>query len=601
MTRASSRAYLNMSGSWEPRHQQNKRIPPNDKNSMDKWLDSLINERGNQNPVDKAFFHSLIHSCAKAGNARAASACTERMLATGIQPTTVTINSVIDACAKAGNLSLATRWWDWTIKQGLEPNGITYNTMINACAQARDATKAEWWIQKMVDDGRSPCIVSFSTVIDAFAKTGSLSKAEAWFQRMQDFGVGVDAVIYNSLINACAKAGKPCKAEHYLQKMSGAGLKPDEKSYNGVINACAKGGAVERAESWFHHMQANSCKIDTITFGSVMHASARVGNVERVEHWIEEMQRHGLRPNLVCFNTILHACAHGGAYKKALLWFERMVEARIEPNKLSYNNMINASAKAGDFASAEQWLQAMAERNIHPDRITYMTLMREYQPVAGRGQACNDAAQRAYGAIVKAYVNLGNTKQVKHWLAEMAHAGVPLSSECLERCLQVASGDMRAVLAEQCSALPHRSGSGGGPKSHENGGRQQHATDESSLAATIKQLPLAMRPGLSPVSTAPSTPPPMPQDYSTRDLATPPGLELWGAGEVCMPARPPVLAHPAPNAAVWAPTAQDHFLPYAPAFATPIERSAIMHPGSPSWYGQDSLTTDSVTCIRFSV
>lgn len=407
-----------------------------DTDSADMWLDIMARELpGSSN---KAFFHKLIHACAKSGSPNAAGWCAVRMVRAGLQPNKVTFNSVIDACAKVGQVELAAKWWEEMTEIGLKPNAITYNTMINACSQARDAEHAEWWMQKMLKDNITPCTVTFSTVIDAFAKIGRLNKAERWFAKMSEAGVQPDAVIYNSLINACAKAGNPSKAEYWLLQMQIANLVPDEKTYNSLINACAKAGATERAEHWFKHMERTGCRVDKITFGSVIHASAKIGNVERAEYWLEEMIARGMTPNLVCFNTVLHACAHNGDTARARAWLHKILAAGIDPNKITHNSMIHAYAKAGDAASAEAWLQQMIAKGYHPDQITYVTLLRA---CANLGEEFDpkEFSRWTYGTIVKAYAHVGSISGMKRWLGDMTRAGIKPSSELCEEIIEICS------------------------------------------------------------------------------------------------------------------------------------------------------------------
>mmetsp|Transcript_117908 Transcript_117908/g.328466 ORF Transcript_117908/g.328466 Transcript_117908/m.328466 type:complete len:328 (-) Transcript_117908:190-1173(-) len=205
------------------------------------YLDVMVKEF--KRTSCKAFYHSLIHSCAKFGSPSAALWCALRMMRVGLKPNIVTFNALLDACAKTGDTDLATSLWDLMLEMGLEPNAITYNTMINACAKAYDTELAEWWMEKMHAAGIAPCTVSFSTVIAVFAKIGKFEKAEAWFVRMKEAGVKPDRVIYNLMINACAKAGHPLKADYWLTQMQESGIMPDEKTYNSLLHACAKYGA----------------------------------------------------------------------------------------------------------------------------------------------------------------------------------------------------------------------------------------------------------------------------------------------------------------------------------------------------------------------
>lgn len=426
-----------------------------DVESAERWLDIMAREcKGTSN---KAFYHSLIHACARAGNPNAAGWCAVRMVRVGLQPNKVTFNSVIDACAKVGDIDLASKWWEQMMQIGLKPNGITYNTMINACAQAKDAAHAEWWMQQMLKDSITPCTVSFSTVIDAFAKTGKVEKAEAWFHQMNEAGVQADAVIYNSLINACAKAGSPSKAESWLYQMQLNSLEPDEKTYNSLINACAKAGVTDRAEHWFKMMEMAGCKVDKITFGSVIHASAKVGNVARAEYWMDEMRRRGVVPNLVCFNTVLHACAHNGDYMRASKWFQEILSSNNRPNKITYNSMIDAYAKAGDVKSAEMWLQQMVAKGFHPDQISYVTLLRACTHLSPDSceQDPDEHSRWTYGAIIKAYAHTGSLTGMKRWLSEMTRGFKPsraLADEVHLICCQ----NNKKILGDQVFALMKR-------------------------------------------------------------------------------------------------------------------------------------------------
>mmetsp|Transcript_29988 Transcript_29988/g.75626 ORF Transcript_29988/g.75626 Transcript_29988/m.75626 type:complete len:609 (-) Transcript_29988:179-2005(-) len=408
-----------------------KRILAGDFAGADKILDSIAHTI--KSTSGKAFYHSLIHACAKAGSPKAAEWCAERLVRRGIKPNAVTYNSVIDACARVGNVSLATRWLDMMKMQSLTPNGITYNTMIKACAQARDSSGAEWWMQKMQDDGFLPCIVTFSTVIDALAKTGKVEQAEKWFHHMEEIGVEPDAVLYNCIINACARAGNPSKAERWLTQMRAQGLQADERTYNSVINACAKVGAVSRAEKWFRKLEQDGCRADKITFGSLINACARAGNIEKAEFWIDEMQHRGTEPNLICLNTVLNACAQRGNHEKTLKWFKRLSEVG-EPNRVSYNSMVEALVKSGLYAEVETWLKRMLVRGMPVDEITYAILLRG----GSKNQEDTDldaALLWTISTIVKVHARVGEIQAIPLWLGQLADSGLQPPVGLLEECL----------------------------------------------------------------------------------------------------------------------------------------------------------------------
>lgn len=122
--------------------------------------------------------------------------------------------------------------------------------------------------------------------------------------------------------------------------------------------------------------------------------------------------------------------------------------------------MIDAYAKAGDNEVAECWLQQMVANGFHPDRITYVTLLR------GCTHMSPDVDVRwTYGAIIKAYVHVGNLSAVKRWLGEVTKAGFKPSRAlyeemlniCLSRNLKDLASEISTMMAKNCAPRPaHR-------------------------------------------------------------------------------------------------------------------------------------------------
>jgi len=173
------------------------------------------------------------------------------------------------------------------------------------------------------------------------------------------------------------------------------------------------------------------------------------------------MIRRGITPNLVCFNTVLHACAHNGDSARAMKWLQRTKAAGISLNKISYNSMIDTYAKAGDNEVAECWLQQMVSNGFHPDHITYVTLLR------GCTHMGHDADARwTYGAIIKAYVVVGNLSAVRRWLGEMTKAGFKPSRKFFEELLNIClcrnfknlASDIGSMMAKHYDARPVQRG-----------------------------------------------------------------------------------------------------------------------------------------------
>jgi len=313
--------------------------------SADQYLDEKVN--GFRGTSCKAFYHSIINACARAGSADAAVWCAVRMVRIGLRPNVVTFNSLLDASAKAGDLKLATFVWRVMSDYGTKPNEITFNTMINACAQARDGPMAEVWLEEMQKHGLKPCAVSFSTLMAAFAKTGNTDKAEIWFERMREAKIEPDRIIFNSMVDVSTRAGCPERAEHWLLRMMKAGINPEKKVLNSMIQAWGKRGNLERAEYWFNHMDMVS-KTDKVAFASLIHACIKAGNINRAESWLTTMSVRGITPTTSMYNDVLHhAFEVHNDFDGAMLWYSKMIADGIKPNTGTYNRLSNICDRTG--------------------------------------------------------------------------------------------------------------------------------------------------------------------------------------------------------------------------------------------------------------
>jgi len=401
----------------------------------------------------KAFYHSLMHSCARSGDAHAAVWCSVRMVKVGLQPNIVTFNSLLDACAKQGDVLLATSLWDLMSDIGLKPNGITYNTMINTCSQARDTQMTETWMVRMLSSGIMPCTVSFSTVIGAFARIGVIEKAEAWFAKMKEMGVSADKVIFNSMINMCAKFGKPLKAEHWLREMQDRSMVPDAKIYKIIIHSCAKFGVRERAEFWLERMIDAGCRPDKITFSSVIHACAKSGNALRAKYWMQVMVSMGLAPSPESYDIVLQAFAQAADVDGAESWLGTILSLGRTPNKIAYSSMIDVYAKAGSMDKTQKWLQEMVKARFDPDEGTFAALMH-----ASDETDTNNAKRWAYSVIILAYSGIGDLEHVQQWHNTMSEEGLTLPPKVFDEVFHLchtSSGD--EVVLQQCNYLEESS------------------------------------------------------------------------------------------------------------------------------------------------
>lgn len=311
----------------------------------------------------KAFYHSVISACARAGSAEAAVVCARRMARAGLRPDADTVNSLLQASVKVGDVDLATQVWRVMAESGIGPNAVTYNTMFSACAQASDAQMAETWLEKMRAEGFAPCAASFSTLMAAFAGAGQADKAEFWFERMREAHIKPDRTILNSMVAVSLSAALPDRAEYWLLQMMEAGLKPAKQLFNSVIQAWCKQGNTERALHWFGEMETCS-KPDRGTFKSLICANILAGDIQGAVAWMNVMQSRGLNLTTSMHNDVLHnGFGRRNDYEGAMWWCSKMVDSGIRPNNNTRSRLVSICERSGTNCEVVesmlgQWIEA---------------------------------------------------------------------------------------------------------------------------------------------------------------------------------------------------------------------------------------------------
>merc|ERR1719235_1731302 len=171
------------------------------------------------------------------------------MRTAGIEANVFSYGSVIHACAKAGEAERAEAWLAEMLRCGVKANAVTCNTVINAWAKAGRLDRAEEWVSRLGNMGVKSDVITYNTLVTAYAKKGDTAMAEKWMLTMTEAGHAPNRVTYLAVMQAHSRAGRPRDVERFLSEMMRRRVQPDERCLTALVLANEHAPPGERMEA----------------------------------------------------------------------------------------------------------------------------------------------------------------------------------------------------------------------------------------------------------------------------------------------------------------------------------------------------------------
>ncbi|CEM36110.1 unnamed protein product [Vitrella brassicaformis CCMP3155] len=311
---------------------------------------------------DEVLFNSLMDACVHFGEIRKAETVFQRMMASGISPSTVAYG-ILMKCK--GDMEEA----------GLQSNAVVYGCLIDVALKVGEDAVAEGLFDEMRSRGIQGTVVTYSLLIKLFGRQRNIDKAFAVIEEMKSQGLSPSSVTYNSLMDTLARCRDMRSAPRLLALMRQDKVSPDLITYSTICKGYCHNGELERALDAFAAMKHEGFKADEIIYNSLIDGCARRGDLNTAKKLVQEMRGGGIQPSNVTYSILIKTCGVAKEIDHAFDVLEMMEEDCVRPGKVVYTCLIQACVCNGRLDRAVSVFHDMHARQIFPDGVTYGALI----------------------------------------------------------------------------------------------------------------------------------------------------------------------------------------------------------------------------------
>ncbi|KAJ4972318.1 hypothetical protein NE237_005417 [Protea cynaroides] len=280
-----------------------------------------------------------------------------RMVASGVQPNSVTLISVLPACAGLETLNLGKLIHSYGIKLGVDSDISLVNSLIALYGKCRNVKIARSLFDQMVTRN----LVSWNAMIAAYEQSDADGDAIKLFRRMQNERLEFDYITMVSVISACASLGALNMGRWVHELVTRKGLETNVSIANALIDMYAKCGSIDLAKNVFGTLPQRGVVSWTVMIG----ACASHGHGVYALELFQTMQEEGVRPNSFTFTAVLTACRHSGFVEEGIRYFESMSrDYSIVPGVEQCACIVDLLGRAGRLMEAYEFITMMP---VEPD------------------------------------------------------------------------------------------------------------------------------------------------------------------------------------------------------------------------------------------
>lgn len=282
----------------------------------------------------------------------------DHLVAGGIKPNEITVNSTIDIMIESGNFDEAWRYYDeMESKYELQPDIYTYSTLIKSIKNYQPDPKnieRAFNILKMI-------------------------------KLSQTRGIKPDEVLYNSIIDTCIKYNRIKQAEALFEDMKEAQVTPSRITYAIMIKAYGNDYNFDKSLAIFAEMQNAGIAPNEISYGSLLNAAVKCNKIDKVLLIYEEIQAANITMNIFHYSSLIKAFSRAKDFNKAFnIWEKLNNDPNLSPNTVTYNAILDCCVECGDFLMMNKIYEGFKEKayesdsGVLPDLITYSTVIKGY-------------------------------------------------------------------------------------------------------------------------------------------------------------------------------------------------------------------------------
>jgi pentatricopeptide repeat protein len=375
-------------------------------------------------PPSNPAYAALADALAKAGLARGALLLLRHMLARGVAPDEVSMNTFVRILKDEGRhddaLTLFYNWCDGRFEVDfLDLDCITVDSdgpmqflLADICDDKFAAAAGAPAIEGQECPRKPKLVVTYNTLIDLYGKAGRLKNALDMFLDMPAHGVMPDTYTFNTLINIFGLSGNSAQAEVLFASMMVRGVKPDTKTYNVMMTVFASIGDLERVLKYYYQIGKACLHPDAVSYRILLQLLCERKMAHEVEDLIEGILSSGCSVHEQSLPIVMKMYVDLGLLDEAIAFFERHCRGKgissknfsaimdafaekglweeaehifcsergvgNEKDIVEYNVMIKAYGQAKQYDRVSSLLESMEESGVSSDECTYNSLIQMF-------------------------------------------------------------------------------------------------------------------------------------------------------------------------------------------------------------------------------
>ncbi|XP_051152900.1 pentatricopeptide repeat-containing protein At3g23020 [Andrographis paniculata] len=366
------------------------------------WRIGAVREGRNAASIDgfclSAYtYNTLIDTYGKGGKVLQASETFERMVRSGVSPTTVTFNTMIHMYGNNGELDKVASLMERMKAAKCAPDTRTYNILISLHAKHDNIETAARYLAEMKELSLEPDVVTYRTLLYAFSIRQMVAEAEELISEIETKGMAIDEFTQSSLTRMYIEAGMLETALSWFERFHRrGGMTPD--CYSANVDAFGERGYVFEAEKVFESC-LESGNFTVVEFNVMIKAYGVGKKFEQACGLFDSMEKHGLSPDRCGYNSLVQMLAGADLPSNALFYLRRMQESGLVDDCVPYCAVISSYVKIGDIDEAVGLYNEMIRNSVKPDIVVY-------------------------GVLINAFADTGNVEEAMHYVNAMTSHGL---------------------------------------------------------------------------------------------------------------------------------------------------------------------------------
>lgn len=257
------------------------------------------------------------------------------MQASGITPTTATINATLDGLLKHGYINEALAVMDTASRLGIEKDLVTYNTILKALMK-RQKTDARTFnsilalTREMQSSNIVPDITTVTLILDGMYKYATpapkLDTVLGILQYVEDAGITTNIVTFTTILHALLKEGNEPAAMGILGIMEDRGIVGNSTTYTVLLQHYFSRGDIVSAERVIAEMEAKRVLADARVYREIVLGFANVREARKMQFWLARIRDRHVAMGLLAYMSFLRAMER----KELLLEAKNMVAELME-------------------------------------------------------------------------------------------------------------------------------------------------------------------------------------------------------------------------------------------------------------------------------